>query len=295
MVARRRGRVQGISRIIRARPGVNFPAQIVTLLTEGRSGPGPGNPRPATDGDAPAVRRIGAFHEEESIYRTRRRPPPVRRAERQAHGRSAARLRGHRQQRRSPELVAEHGSPLYVFSEAALRWTSRDAHRAFRSRYPDVQFAWSYKTNYLKAVCAVFHQEGAIAEVVSDFEYEKARGMGVPGRDIIFNGPYKPAAALERAADERAKIQIDHFDELRMLRGIAAGKERPVEAAIRVYMDSGVRPVWSKFGFNADSGEAATSDQADTQRRRACAWSACTRTSARPSLIRRCTPVRPSG
>lgn len=47
------------------------------------------------------------------------------------------------------------------------------------------------KTNYLAAICALFHREGAIAEVVSEIEYEKARKLGVDGSDIIFNGPAK--------------------------------------------------------------------------------------------------------
>ena len=96
-------------------------------------------------------------------------------------------------------LVAEFGSPLFVFSEATLRQKYREAQRAFARRYPDVQFAWSYKTNYLNAICQVFHQEGSIAEVVSEFEYEKARHNGIPGRNIIFNGPHKSRASLERA------------------------------------------------------------------------------------------------
>src|SRR6478752_3165493 len=78
-------------------------------------------------------------------------------------------------------LAAEFGSPLFVFSESALRQKYRDVHRAFARRYPDVQFAWSYKTNYLNAICTVFHQEGSIAEVVSEFEYEKARHNGIEG------------------------------------------------------------------------------------------------------------------
>jgi len=155
------------------------------------------------------------------------------------------------------ELVAQHGSPLYVFSEAALRHAYRLAHSAFCSRYPDVQFAWSYKTNYLRAICAVFHQEGAIAEVVSDFEYEKARAGGVPGPEIIFNGPYKSKPALERALYEGAKIQIDNFDELATVSDLAGSLGRPADVALRVYLDSGVRPVWTKFGFNADTNEAA--------------------------------------
>ena len=56
-------------------------------------------------------------------------------------------------------------------------------------RYPKVQFAWSYKTNYLDAICHVFHSEGSIAEVVSDFEYEKARNAGNAGQPDHFQWP----------------------------------------------------------------------------------------------------------
>jgi len=119
-----------------------------------------------------------------------------------------------------------------------------------------VQFGWSYKTNYLKAVCAVFHQEGAIAEVVSEFEYEKARELGIEGKDIIYNGPYKPYDSLVTAAKEGAKIHIDTFDEINDLEKVAdeLGSEIPV--AIRLNMDTGIYPQWSRFGFNIESGQA---------------------------------------
>jgi diaminopimelate decarboxylase len=156
------------------------------------------------------------------------------------------------------KLVEEHGSPLFVFSEATLRARYREAHRAFTRRYPDVQFAWSYKTNYLNAICRVFHQEGAIAEVVSEFEYDKARQNGIPGHDIIFNGPGKGRHILERAANESAMIQVDNLDELLLLGEIAAqpGRSKPIAIALRIHLDTGTHAVWSKFGFNADNGEA---------------------------------------
>ncbi|MCE0497182.1 MAG: alanine racemase [Methylacidiphilales bacterium] len=153
-------------------------------------------------------------------------------------------------------LARDHGSPLFVFSETALREKIREARRVFERRYPDVRFAWSYKTNYLNAICRVFHEEGAIAEVVSEFEYEKARGNGVPGRDIIFNGPCKGRAILERAVEEDAMIQVDNLDELLLLGEIAARRPEPVAVALRVHLDTGTHAVWSKFGFNADNGEA---------------------------------------
>jgi diaminopimelate decarboxylase len=155
-------------------------------------------------------------------------------------------------------LAREHGSPLFVFSEAMLRAKYREAHRAFSRRYPDVQFAWSYKTNYLNAICRVFHEEGAIAEVVSEFEYDKARQNGIPGHDIIFNGPLKSREILERAANEGAMIQVDNLDELLLLGEIASRPDRskPIAIALRVYLNTGTHAVWSKFGFNADNGEA---------------------------------------
>ena len=153
-------------------------------------------------------------------------------------------------------LVEEFGSPLFVFSEQVLRQKYREAHRAFARRYPDVQFAWSYKTNYLNAICRVFHQEGSIAEVVSDFEYEKARGNGIPGHQIIYNGPHKSRVSLERAVREGAMIQVDNLDELLTLAEIARGQDQPVPIALRVHVNTHTHEVWSKFGFNADNGEA---------------------------------------
>ncbi len=154
-----------------------------------------------------------------------------------------------------PELTREHGSPLFVFSETALRDAYRAAHRAFSRRYPDVQFAWSYKTNYLNAICRVFHQEGAIAEVVSGFEYEKARHNGIEGHNIIFNGPHKEKADVERAIAEGAMLQVDNIDELLHLGEITKGRTEPLPIALRVHLSTGVQTVWSKFGFSGDDGE----------------------------------------
>ena len=154
------------------------------------------------------------------------------------------------------ELVAKYGSPLFVYSERTLRQRYRQMYTAFSTRYPNVAFGWSYKTNYLAAVCAVMHREGSMAEVVSAMEYEKARGMGVPGSRIIFNGPHKSAAALERAAHEGAMINVDHLDELYDLEAVAKKLRRHIHVGIRLNLDVGIQPQWSRFGFNLESGQA---------------------------------------
>ena len=154
------------------------------------------------------------------------------------------------------DLIAEFESPLYVISERTIRKTFREAKRAFATRYPKVQFAWSYKTNYLDAVCNVFHQEGSWAEVVSGFEYDKAIANGVEGKYIIFNGPDKSEEDLTKAIRNSSLIHIDNFDELHTIIELAEKLKLKPKVAIRVNMDTGIYPLWDRFGFNYENGEA---------------------------------------
>ena len=153
-------------------------------------------------------------------------------------------------------LIESYDSPLFIISESTIRKTYKNAFRAFSSRYPKVQFAWSYKTNYLNAVCNVFHQEGSWAEVVSGFEYDKAIANGVPGELIIFNGPDKSRQDLEKAIKNGSLIHIDHFDELYEIISLSKEIEERPKVAIRVNMDTGIYPRWDRFGFNYENGEA---------------------------------------
>ncbi|MBI9034265.1 MAG: alanine racemase [Bacteroidales bacterium] len=153
-------------------------------------------------------------------------------------------------------LIQEYNSPLFVISERQIRDHYRKAKLAFDTRYPQVQFAWSYKTNYLDAVCKVYHQEGSWAEVVSGFEYQKAIRNGVPGDKIIFNGPDKNDQDLRLAIENDSLIHIDHLDELYSLTRIATESNQKPKVAIRVNMDTGVYPMWDRFGFNYENGQA---------------------------------------
>jgi len=155
------------------------------------------------------------------------------------------------------DLAERFGSPLFVISEKTIREKQRNTLRIFKTRYPKVQFAWSYKTNYLNAVCSVFHQEGSWAEVVSEFEYDRARKLGVSGEHIFYNGPHKSDESLTKAINDGAKIHIDHFDELYQIIELTEKLNKKADVAIRVNLDVGIYPKWDRFGFNYENGEAA--------------------------------------
>jgi diaminopimelate decarboxylase len=156
------------------------------------------------------------------------------------------------------DMIKEHGSPLFVISEKKIRSNIRKAKKAFETRYPKVQFAWSYKTNYLDAVCRTFHQEGSWAEVVSGFEYDKALHNGVEGSKIIYNGPDKTIESIEKAIKNYSLIHIDHMDEYYTIQEIATKIDVKAKVAVRVNMDTGIYPMWDRFGFNYENGQAWT-------------------------------------
>lgn len=153
-------------------------------------------------------------------------------------------------------LTGAHGSPLFVFSERTIARSLRRLKQAFAQRWPDTVLGWSYKTNYLGAICAIMHREGSWAEVVSAMEYEKARSLGVPGDHIVFNGPMKPLPALRRAVLEGASINVDHGDEIDDLITIATEGGSEVAVGLRLNLDAGIHPNWTRFGFNLESGQA---------------------------------------
>ncbi len=154
------------------------------------------------------------------------------------------------------ELIEKYGSPLFVFSEKTISSKVRALREACSLRYPNSRLAWSYKTNYLDAICRIHHNEGSWAEVVSEFEYDKAVRNGVPENQIIFNGPYKTVEALTKAFKGGAIINIDNFDELRSAEQAADCLPSIPGVGIRLNMETSTAPHWSRFGFNLENGQA---------------------------------------
>jgi diaminopimelate decarboxylase len=154
------------------------------------------------------------------------------------------------------ELVEKHGSPLFILSQRTMISRYRELYDAFSRRWPKVRIAWSYKTNYLEAVCRTFHKQGAWAEVVSPFEWDKAVASGVSPERIHWNGPYKTEDAIERAVRGGSTLHIDNFDEIVRIERVAARTGMRPRVALRVNVAVEGIATWSRFGVNLESGQA---------------------------------------
>jgi diaminopimelate decarboxylase len=142
------------------------------------------------------------------------------------------------------ELMAEHGSPLWLVDLDRVRTRLREFRDAWARAWPDVEIAYSYKTNRLPAILLALASEGAGHEVVCEAEYALARdAIGASGPDVIVNGPVKPDALLERAAADGALVVVDSAPEL--ARAARAGVAR---VGLRVALPGiGVEP--TRFGI----------------------------------------------
>jgi diaminopimelate decarboxylase len=133
--------------------------------------------------------------------------------------------------RNAADLADRFGTPLYVFDGARLA----DEAGAFRAAWgPDVTIAYSMKSNPLMGIVSRLHRAGMWAEVASGFEYRTARRGGVPGSQIVFNGPHKPHDDLRQALREGATIVADGPEEVRRIAGLAGHAAHGARIGVRL-------------------------------------------------------------
>src|SRR3954471_16716384 len=114
------------------------------------------------------------------------------------------------------DLLAEHGSPLWLANLDVVRDRQRSFTAAWRAEWPDVEIAYSHKANRLPAILRTLAEKGIGHQVACEAEYCLARSVAeADGRSIVVQGPAKPPALLDRAAADGALVVVDSLAELR--------------------------------------------------------------------------------
>jgi len=152
-------------------------------------------------------------------------------------------------------MTTEYGDSFYVLNVGRFTANYQELLAAFRAQYPKTEIAYSYKTNYIPALCRVVNALGGYAEVVSHMEYALARRVGVPYEKIVFNGPYKQPEAVRELLLGGGTVHLDCLQELELVQEVA--RENPdsrLRVGIRVNFPVGDGVV-SRFGFDAQGGD----------------------------------------
>ncbi|MEO1536070.1 MAG: diaminopimelate decarboxylase, partial [Planctomycetota bacterium] len=161
-------------------------------------------------------------------------------------------------------IVAEVGTPLFVYSASTLRDRARAIRDAFEPLGAEIRYA--VKANANRSVLRLLLSEGCGLDVVSAGELFRARAAGCPGGRVCFAGVSKTEAELRSAlglgeVDEAVgHINVESASELEMLDRVASEAGVRASALLRVnpgvdaathrYTTTGLSD--SKFGIAVD-------------------------------------------
>lgn len=164
-----------------------------------------------------------------------------------------------------PDLVAQFGSPLYIFDETTLRAQCSGYQAAFRRRYEKSLVVYASKAYINRALAQLMAQEGMGLDVVSSGELAIAAAAGFPLDRVYFHGNNKGPDELQYALEQGlGTVVVDNFHELDVLNATAA--EMGKRARIMLRISPGVDPhthhhtttgiLDSKFGFPIETDQA---------------------------------------
>ena len=160
------------------------------------------------------------------------------------------------------EIAAAVGTPVYVYSAAALRERYLAIDEAFGAYPHAVHYA--LKANSTLAIARLLRQQGAAADANSVWEIDVARKAGFAPSDIVFTGVGKSPAELECAVALGLKaINIESVGELARVEEIASRLGRTARVAVRINPDIDARShphistglKVNKFGMPLDEAE----------------------------------------
>jgi diaminopimelate decarboxylase len=176
-------------------------------------------------------------------------------AERTDAGRIA--VRGHDVR----DLVAEHGSPVFLLDEADLRRRCRD----YRDAFGGAMVFYAAKAFLCTAVARWVEDEGLGLDVCTGGELAVAVRAGFPGARILLHGNNKSVAELSAALDAGVgRVVVDSLTEIERLSQLCV--ERGVTQDVLVRTTVGVEAHThefiatahedQKFGFSLVGGDA---------------------------------------
>jgi diaminopimelate decarboxylase len=154
------------------------------------------------------------------------------------------------------ELAAEYGTPLFVYSKAAMLQALAAYQRGFAGRQSRIHYAM--KANSSLAILQLFAQAGCGFDIVSGGELTRVLAAGGDPAKVIFSGVGKTRAEMRQAL--KAGIgcfNVESEAELSVLDQVAreVGVQAPVSIRVNPNVDAKTHPYIStglkgnKFGI----------------------------------------------
>lgn len=130
-------------------------------------------------------------------------------------------------------LARTHGTPLFIYSKAAMLSALAAYQRGFAGRH--AQICYAMKANSSLAVLQVFARAGCGFDIVSGGELERVQAAGGDVKKVIFSGVGKTRAEMRQAlAAGIGCFNVESEAELNVLSEVAATMKLRAPVSIRV-------------------------------------------------------------
>ena len=134
------------------------------------------------------------------------------------------------------DIVARYGSPVYIYSAAALLRHLKAYEDAFKSKPHIICFA--LKANSNAAIIRLFSKHGAGADVVSGGELFRALKADIPAKKIVYAGVGKTEDEIKYALQSRILMfNVESEGELRAIDRVAGEMNMKAPVALRINPD----------------------------------------------------------
>ena len=135
-----------------------------------------------------------------------------------------------------PALAEREGTPLHVYSTAAIRGRVAELQAALAGL--DAVVCFAVKANSNQAILRLMAEAGVGADIVSGGELWRSLRAGIPADRIVFSGVGKRREEIEQALDAGiARFNVESLAELELLQEIAADRRAFARASVRVNPD----------------------------------------------------------
>jgi diaminopimelate decarboxylase len=135
-------------------------------------------------------------------------------------------------------LADRYGTPVYVYSSAAMRATYRGLDRALGAALGPHRVCYAVKANANLSVLREFAKMGSGFDIVSGGELERLRRIGVAGERIVFSGVGKRREEIAAALKAGISLfNVESAAELDALESEASRLRIVAPAALRVNPD----------------------------------------------------------
>ena len=135
---------------------------------------------------------------------------------------------------KASDLIAQHGTPLYVMDEQTIRKQCQVYRDTISASYPDALVIFAGKACLNTAMVRLLASESLGLDVVSSGELYTALKGNMPADRIFFHGNNKSCDEIEMAIEAGVCLVVDNEQELDNIIQIASTKSKKVPLLLRL-------------------------------------------------------------